>query len=398
MLTNTGSGADVISTTLTTVTGPGADDYFAIPDPDDCPSPDLQGDITLAAGRHLHPRHLLHTRSARPAQCNGQRLRHLGRQRVTLAPQRRPAPSGTTRSTPRAPSPTSATPPSTVTSPGTTLNKPIVGIAQTGDDGGYWLAASDGGIFNYGDAGFFGSAGGLKLNKPIVGIAPTERRRRLLAGGHRRRHLQLRRRPVLRLDREHRSSTSRSWAWRRRPTAAATGWSPPTGASSPTAMRSSTAPPGSMHLNKPIVGMAATPDGGGLLAGRLRRGHLRLRRRAVLRLDRDHPPGPAHRGHGGHARRRWLLVQRRRRRPLQLRDRTVLRSLGRDEGIGTVVGMATDGAPTLQAFFDLSGDRAHAAAGCRWCGHCRRTSDTSLEAEPRAREEASGSYGQMSLA
>ncbi len=24
---------------------------------------------------------------------------------------------------------------------------------------GYWLVASDGGIFNYGDAGFFGSAG-----------------------------------------------------------------------------------------------------------------------------------------------------------------------------------------------------------------------------------------------
>jgi len=29
-------------------------------------------------------------------------------------------------------------------------------------------------------------------------------------------------------------------------------------------------------------------------------------------------------------------------------------------GIGTVVGMATDGAPTLQAFLDLSRERAHA--------------------------------------
>jgi hypothetical protein len=53
------------------------------------------------------------------------------------------------------------------------LNKPIVGIATTPDGGGYWLVASDGGVFNYGDAGFYGSAGSLHLNKPIVGIAAT---------------------------------------------------------------------------------------------------------------------------------------------------------------------------------------------------------------------------------
>ena len=52
-------------------------------------------------------------------------------------------------------------PTTTATLRNLTLNHPIVGIAQTGDDGGYWLVASDGGIFNYGDAGFFGSAGGL---------------------------------------------------------------------------------------------------------------------------------------------------------------------------------------------------------------------------------------------
>ena len=34
----------------------------------------------------------------------------------------------------------------------------------------YWLVASDGGIFSYGDAQFFGSTGGTPLNKPIVGI------------------------------------------------------------------------------------------------------------------------------------------------------------------------------------------------------------------------------------
>ena len=39
------------------------------------------------------------------------------------------------------------------------LNKPIVGMAATGDGGGYWLVASDGGIFTYGDAQFYGSTG-----------------------------------------------------------------------------------------------------------------------------------------------------------------------------------------------------------------------------------------------
>src|ERR1700675_1273598 len=36
---------------------------------------------------------------------------------------------------------------------------------------GYDLAGSDGGVLNYGSAGFFGSAGGTHLNKPVVGIA-----------------------------------------------------------------------------------------------------------------------------------------------------------------------------------------------------------------------------------
>ena len=33
--------------------------------------------------------------------------------------------------------------------------------------------ASDGGVFTYGDAGFFGSAGNVPLSKPIVGMAAT---------------------------------------------------------------------------------------------------------------------------------------------------------------------------------------------------------------------------------
>ena len=82
---------------------------------------------------------------------------------------------------------------------GAELNKPIVGIAATPDGKGYWLVASDGGIFNYGDAGFFGSPGSLKLNKPIVGMAADSNGQGLLAGRLRRRDLQLRRRRLLRL-------------------------------------------------------------------------------------------------------------------------------------------------------------------------------------------------------
>jgi hypothetical protein len=56
---------------------------------------------------------------------------------------------------------------------GTTLNAPIVGVAPTPDGGGYWLVASDGGVFSFGDAAFFGSAGATRLNAPIVGMAAT---------------------------------------------------------------------------------------------------------------------------------------------------------------------------------------------------------------------------------
>jgi hypothetical protein len=46
-------------------------------------------------------------------------------------------------------------------------------MAPTPDDQGYWLVGADGGIFDFGDAGFFGSMGGTHLNEPIVGLAPT---------------------------------------------------------------------------------------------------------------------------------------------------------------------------------------------------------------------------------
>jgi hypothetical protein len=76
---------------------------------------------------------------------------------------------------------------------GIPLNAPIVGIAATPDHGRYWLAATDGGIYAFGDAAFYGSVprgsaarggvflfgdamfpgsiGGIHLNKPVVGMA-----------------------------------------------------------------------------------------------------------------------------------------------------------------------------------------------------------------------------------
>jgi hypothetical protein len=64
------------------------------------------------------------------------------------------------------------------------LQRPVVGITPTSDNRGYWLVASDGGIFSFGDAGFYGSIPGLglspagssspkRLNAPIVGMVPS---------------------------------------------------------------------------------------------------------------------------------------------------------------------------------------------------------------------------------
>ena len=53
------------------------------------------------------------------------------------------------------------------------LVKPIVGMTPTASGAGYWLVASDGGIFAFGDAAFRGSMGASPLNRPIVGMAAT---------------------------------------------------------------------------------------------------------------------------------------------------------------------------------------------------------------------------------
>jgi hypothetical protein len=51
------------------------------------------------------------------------------------------------------------------------LAEPIVGMAARPDGDGYWLVAGDGGVFAFGAARFQGSMGGTALNQPIVGMA-----------------------------------------------------------------------------------------------------------------------------------------------------------------------------------------------------------------------------------
>ena len=64
------------------------------------------------------------------------------------------------------------------------LQRPVMAITPTSTGNGYWLVASDGGIFSFGDSSFYGSLPGLgfhpngsgvpkSLNAPIVGMVPT---------------------------------------------------------------------------------------------------------------------------------------------------------------------------------------------------------------------------------
>ena len=67
---------------------------------------------------------------------------------------------------------------------GIPLQRPVVGITPTGTRNGYWLVASDGGIFSFGDSAFYGSIPGVglhpagsglpdSLDAPIVGMVPS---------------------------------------------------------------------------------------------------------------------------------------------------------------------------------------------------------------------------------
>ncbi len=53
------------------------------------------------------------------------------------------------------------------------LNQPVVGMSSTPDGGGYWLVTADGGVFSFGDASFHGSASGSVSPQPVVGMVAT---------------------------------------------------------------------------------------------------------------------------------------------------------------------------------------------------------------------------------
>jgi len=67
---------------------------------------------------------------------------------------------------------------------GIALQRPVVGISPTANNAGYWLVGSDGGTFAFGNAGYYGSIPGdglapagsglpHSLNAPIVGMVPS---------------------------------------------------------------------------------------------------------------------------------------------------------------------------------------------------------------------------------
>ena len=128
-------------------------------------------------------------------------------------------------------------------------------MAPTPDGKGYWLVASDGGIFSYGDSGFYGSAAAVP-GQDIVAMAATPDGLgywEVSTTGH--------------------VFTFGDAAVRRRHQG--------------------------IHLNAPIVGMTPDPVTGGYwLVGVGRR--CLLLRRTVLRLDRQHQAQSARRGHAVH--------------------------------------------------------------------------------------------------
>src|SRR5664280_475291 len=69
--------------------------------------------------------------------------------------------------------PVGAAPAALPTGDGVVLNAPIVDVASTPGGHGYWEGASDGGVFAFGDAGFYGSTGTLHLDQSIVGMTST---------------------------------------------------------------------------------------------------------------------------------------------------------------------------------------------------------------------------------
>jgi len=116
---------------------------------------------------------------------------------------------------------------------GVALHRPIVGIAQTPGQRGYWLVSSDGGVFSFGDARFYGSA---------VRSWGSARHRTAMATGWPRRMAASSRSATPASTARPRGChcARRSSGSPRCATATATGWSRATAASSPMAPRAST--------------------------------------------------------------------------------------------------------------------------------------------------------------
>src|SRR5205807_9626566 len=55
----------------------------------------------------------------------------------------------------------------------TALNGPVLDSIPTPTGKGYYMVASDGGIFAFGDAVFRGSMGGRRLNAPVQSLVPA---------------------------------------------------------------------------------------------------------------------------------------------------------------------------------------------------------------------------------
>ena len=207
---------------------------------------------------------------------------------------------------------------------GVHLDAPVVAMAATPTGHGYWLAAADGGVFSFGDAGFYGSAAGPP-RRPGGRHHPRPRRARLLAGRRRRRGVHASVTPGSTAASPISASTSPSPPSPPPPTGTATGSGPGTAECSPSATPGSTAarrdPPRPARR-----GHHPHPRRARLLAGRHRRRGVHLRRRPIHRQRRHHPPrhpyrrdprhrfAQRHRPHH-HPTRRQLPPDRRRRPP-----------------------------------------------------------------------------------
>jgi len=196
-----------------------------------------------------------------------------------------------------------------------TTSAPPAAAAPNAPTPAYWLVASDGGIFSFGGAPYYGSTGGMVLNKPVVGMTatsdgggyylvasdgvssatatpcstehgidppqPADRRMAVVPGGAATGWSQptgafsVTGRPRSTAAPVACRSTSRWWAWRPHRAATATGWWPPTVASSATGrpIPREHRQPGPQQADRRHDHRARAAPG---IPGRLRRWHLQL--------------------------------------------------------------------------------------------------------------------------